>query len=91
MNELKCRDDLVITKADKGGAVIIMDVDAYVSEANKQLNDKKFYKKLTYDPTQVHAERINKAIDHFKEEGLITENVTKGLKVQNPKTHQNST
>ena len=50
MEELKLRDDLVITKADKGGAVVIMDVDDYVKEANRQLDDSTFYKKLPQDP-----------------------------------------
>ena len=86
MHTLTTRTDLVITKADKGGAIVIMDVDDYVAEANRQLSDSKFYKKLTHNPTPVHAERINKAIEQFKEEGLITENITKGLKSYEPLT-----
>ena len=85
MHTLTTRTDLVITKADKGGAIVIMDVDDYVAEANRQLSDSKFYKKLTHNPTPVHAERINKAIEQFKE-GLITENITKGLKSYEPQT-----
>ena len=34
----------IVTKADKGGAVIIVDVDDYVQEANQQLDNKDFYK-----------------------------------------------
>ena len=83
MHTLTTRTDLVITKADKGGS-IVMDVDDYVAEANRQLSDSKFNKKLTHNPTTLHAERINKAIEQFKEEGLITENITKGLKSYEP-------
>ena len=86
MHTLTTRTDLVITKADKGGAIVIMDIDDYVAEANRQLSDSKFYKKLKHNPTPVHAERINKAIEQFKEEGLITENITKGLKSYEPQT-----
>ena len=86
MEELKSRDDLVITKADKGGAVVIMDVDDYVKEANRQLDDSTFYKKLPQDPTPIHEERINNTISKFKDEGLITEKVAEGLKTNNPKT-----
>ena len=68
MEELKSRDDLVITKADKGGAVVIMDVDDYVKEANRQLDDSTFYKKLPQDPTPIHEERINNTISKFKDE-----------------------
>ena len=34
----------IITKADKGGAVVIAGVDDYVQEANQQLDNKDFYK-----------------------------------------------
>ena len=37
------REDLVITKADKGGAIV--EVDDYIKEANQQLNNTKFYRK----------------------------------------------
>ena len=87
MHTLITRTDLVITKADKGEAIVIMDVDDYVAEANRQLSDSKFYKKLTHNPTPVHAERISKAIEQFKEEGLITENNRniRGLSLMNHK------
>ena len=76
----------MITRADKGGAVVIMDVEDYVAEANRQLSDKNFYKQLNHDPTRIYAERINNTIEQFKDEGLISETVAKGLKVHNPKT-----
>ena len=86
LDELQTRDDIVITRADKGGAVVIMDVDDYVAEGNRQLSDKNFYKKLNHDPTPIYAERINNTIEQFKDEGLISETVAEGLKVHNPKT-----
>ena len=43
IKELKSRDDVIITKADKGGAVVIMDVTSYIAEADKQLNNEEFY------------------------------------------------
>ena len=86
MDELRKREDLIFTKADKGGALVIMDVKDYVQEAERQLNEGNFYKKLPSDPTKMYAERINRTIDQFKEEGLITESVAKGLKKENPKT-----
>ena len=84
--ELETSDDIVITKADKGGAVVIMDVDHYITEAKRQLENEKSYKKLQNDPTTVHAERINKTIERFKNEGLITEKVANGLTSHEPKT-----
>ena len=86
LNELQSREDIIITKADKGGAVVIMDVESYIKEAERQLQDDKSYQKLLNDPTQLHAERINKTIDLFKNEGIITEKVANGLKANEPKT-----
>ena len=86
IEELRGRDDIVITKAEKGDAVVIMHVERYVAEANRELSDNNFYRKLNHDPTPTYAERINNTIEQFKEEGLITETIAKGLKTHNPKT-----
>ena len=40
MEELTKRKDIIITNADKGGAVVIMDVEKYINEGNRQLSDK---------------------------------------------------
>ena len=36
---LQKRNDIIITKADKGGTVAILDIKDYIDEANRQLND----------------------------------------------------
>ena len=37
-NTLKARDDIVITNADKGGAIVMLDVKDYVENCERQLN-----------------------------------------------------
>ena len=86
LKELETRDDIAITKADKGGAVVIMDVDGYIKEAIRQLENEESYKKLPNDLTKVHADRVNKTIERFKNEGLIKGKVANGLKSHEPKT-----
>ena len=86
LHQLELRDDIIITKADKGGAVVIMNVDDYIKEANRQLQDENCYKRITNDPTKLHSERVNNAINDMKNEGLITEKVAKGLTIIDPKT-----
>ena len=66
MEELAKRKDLIITNADKGGAVVIMDTDSYIKEANRQLSDKASYKQLTQDPTLLHNRLVNQTIERFK-------------------------
>ena len=39
LEDLRKRDDIIITNVDKGGAVVILDVENYIKEAHRQLND----------------------------------------------------
>ena len=41
MKELSERVGIIITKADKGGAVVIVDVKDYIKQAERQLNNTK--------------------------------------------------
>ena len=66
--------------------VVIIDVEDYVKEAEHQLNNKDAYKKLQYDPTQTHTRLVNDTISRFKNDKLITENIAKGLQVQQLET-----
>ena len=86
MQELQFRKDIGITDADKGGAVVILDVEDYVKEAEKQLNNRENYRKINYDPTDVNNESIHKAISRFQKENLLSKNISEGLKTENTKT-----
>ena len=48
----------MITKADKGGAAVMIDVD-YIREAESQLKHKDNYNRLKYDPTETHNRLVN--------------------------------
>ena len=39
LEELSKRDDIICTNADKRGAIVTTDIDKYISEAHRQLND----------------------------------------------------
>ena len=45
MQELQSRNDIVITHADKSGTAVILDVEDYVKEAERQPNNKENYRK----------------------------------------------
>ena len=53
------RDDIFITKADKGGAVVIMGINYFIREVKRQLNDLKNYKVLAKDPTTTNNNLVN--------------------------------
>ena len=60
LQSLKNRDDIIIKPADKGSAVVVMDKSDYLEEAERQLSDTRFYKKLTSDPTPKFSQLITK-------------------------------
>ena len=60
------RTDIVICNADKGGAVVIMDVKDYIKEAERQLSDQTFYKKLKENPTSMNAALVENVIDQLR-------------------------
>ena len=48
---------IIITKADKDRAVVIIDVDNHINEENRQLNNKKFYKEIANHPTELNRKK----------------------------------
>ena len=66
MKELTKRKYLIITNASKAGAVVIVNTDSYIKEANQQLFDKTSYKQLTQDPTLQHNRMVNQNIESLK-------------------------
>ena len=51
LRNLQNREDIIIPKADKGGAVVIWDTKDYITEAERQLNDGTMFNKLELNPT----------------------------------------
>ena len=86
MEDLKQREDVVICKADKGGAVVICSVKDYIKEADRQLTDRNFYKKLPHNPTSEHAALVDNAIDNLKIQGKLDGKMADKMKTDNPKT-----
>ena len=50
MEELAKRKDVIMANADKDGALVIMDLEKYIKEANRQLSEKHIQKTLQEDP-----------------------------------------
>ena len=73
---------------NKGGAVVVIDVNDYITEAKRQLNDSKNYKVLAKDPTTTNNDLVNQTIDRITKEQFINENIANGLKNPSPRTPQ---
>ena len=79
LQQLSQRNDILITKVDKGGAVLIMDVDDYIRDANRQLNNTDFYKKIPNDPTESNRNKVNNTVNEFKLQRLLDDTTAKNL------------
>ena len=99
LEKLRLRDDVIITKADKGEAAVIIDVDNYIHEANRQLKNTDFYKKLPNNPTESNGNKVNHIVNEFKLQRLIDDTTAYNLKTlyartpnfyMQPKIHKES-
>ena len=52
LRELSKRSDINITNADKNGSVVIQEVKNYIKAAERQLDDKEYYKILDSNPSE---------------------------------------
>ena len=59
---LQKRNDIIIIKADKGGAVVTLDIKDYIDKADRQLNNTNNYEQLHFDSTELHTEKIKSEI-----------------------------
>ena len=58
---------IIIKEADKGGAVVIMDMEHYKEIVENMLSDKKYYEKLDTDPQKTDRIKYNKFIKNYKD------------------------
>ena len=59
-------NDLVITKARKGGAAVTLDVKYYIAKTNKQPQDSSFHDRLNVDPNVKSFGISSSAVENFK-------------------------
>ena len=85
LESLQRKDD-IITNSNKGGAVVIMDVEDYIKEANRQLSATNNYQKLNIDPTELHTEKIKAVISNYKDTEQISSKMARSLLPDKVKT-----
>ena len=86
LSDLQKLEDIIITKANKGGATVIIDVEDHIGEANSQLENTEFYQKLNFCPTEGYSNIVNNRLDKLTEEDDLSEEIAEGLKTDNPRT-----
>ena len=53
--------------ADKGGAIVVMNEEDYIKEAERQLHDEQHYSKLTQDPANAFKRDLKMLVQSFIE------------------------
>ena len=71
IKKLKQNSDIVIKPADKGSATVILNKENYVLEAERQLANKKHYKKLDKPVFPETAEKFNQVLEEMKRKRFI--------------------
>jgi len=98
LENLRGYDDIIIKQADKGSAVVVMNKEAFISEAKRQLSDSEVYTSLDRDPTQDITDKINEKVrecwgkghidDKTRDYLLVSEDARPGRFYLLPKLHK---
>ena len=67
LNNLMTDREIVIRKADNGGAITLLNQEDYKEEILTQFNNNKFYKKLDYDPTTINIQELKTLINNIEQ------------------------
>lgn len=79
-------DPHITIKADKGGAVVILNTSDYISEAHRQLADRKFYRPVDHDMTEEFSDRIETYLSTLHKKGSISKCIYDRITTPNPRT-----
>jgi len=73
LQQLRNNDSIVIKRADKGGATVVMSRVAYLAEAHRQLGNNRYYTKLSEPIYKNNISKINDILESMKSEKFISE------------------
>lgn len=79
LNKLRNNKNIIVKSADKGGATVIMDLDNYIFEANRQLNDSNYYRVLDEPIYKNNIPGIKAILEKLRKEGFINSEQLKFL------------
>ena len=68
LKDLSKRDSIIITNANRGSAVVIMDVNDYIREAKRWPNNSKNYNVFAKEFTTTNNDHVNQTFDRFIKE-----------------------
>lgn len=85
LKKLGGNQNIVIKSADKGGSIVLLDREAYIQEAVRQLSNTKYYVQLNEPIYSNNIDKINHILEGLYKNGTITINQLNYLSA-NPNT-----
>lgn len=85
LQQLREDESIILKKADKGGAIVLMDTTQYMEEALKQLSDVAVYQHLKKDPTVQYKKEVDDIIEEAFMLGHISLETKKALVNDHPR------
>ena len=88
INNLRKDESIIITPADKGKALVVMDKTEYVQKMEEKFSDTSTYVKMNRDPTQEIKDELAGQLHELLESGMIDKGLHRQLcpnTTQNPR------
>ncbi|XP_078510443.1 uncharacterized protein LOC144770079 [Lissotriton helveticus] len=85
LNNLKTDSTVIIKQADKGGAIVVWDINDYTTEVMRQLADSSCYRKINKDPTTDLQNELFAIIQKGFDLGFVGPKEFEYLKILHPK------
>lgn len=79
LTDLKKDTNIIITKADKGNTIVILNETEYVSKSLNLLNNNKVYEKVNVNAVKVAYDNVKKALDNLSLTNRINDQLYRKL------------
>lgn len=84
ITELQTDQDIIIKRADKGGAIVVMNRLDYIEEANRQLTDSTFYTKIQLEQVATMNKNIEQCLKNLYKTKKITKDMFEYMRCPTP-------
>jgi len=82
LQEFKNDQSIIIKPADKGGATVILNKDAYLREADRQLSNENYYTKLSQPIHKLNISKINEILESMEAHDFINKKQLQYLRAE---------
>ncbi|CAJ0935390.1 unnamed protein product [Ranitomeya imitator] len=84
LEEIRGNQDLMVRRADKGGAVVLLNAGLYVQQNMVMLNNSNTYRRLQHDPTELFQKKLKHLLSEGFAIGALDKKLSEDLFVEHP-------